>query len=104
MDKYNSWWLRRIIKKPWAVTIGQTTYYNCPKARVDADLIWKAHEDAHKMQWKRDGFWKFLFTYLKYQVMFGYSANPYELEAQCLAKAATASTNQPSVQEKRTAP
>ena len=68
MDKYNHW-IGKLFRKVfgykgghYAVTLGQTTYYSCDESRVS--LRWKAHEDVHKRQWKRDGKLKFALRYL----------------------------------------
>ncbi len=67
MDKYNHW-IGKLASRlfnhgsPYAITLGQTTYYSCDKSRVSPH--WKIHEDIHKRQWKRDGKFKFAIRYL----------------------------------------
>ena len=85
MDKYNHWlgkFLKKINKTDnYAITLGQTAYYSETKEYVDARPKWRAHEEVHKWQWKRDGYIKFACKYLWYQIKFGYDKNPYEVEA-----------------------
>ena len=83
MDKYNHW-LGRLFSlifyngKPYAVTLGQTTYYSCPSKQVG--IRWETHETTHRAQWKRDG-WKFLPRYLWQWMTKGYDKIDYEIEA-----------------------
>ena len=86
MDQYNS----RIAKiarwcgggtRGYAITLGQTTYYTESEAYVLADPAWMAHENWHKVQWARDGIFKFAILYLWYSITKGYQNNPYEVEA-----------------------
>jgi len=83
VDKYNSWIakLARPIgcKDEWAITLGQTTYYSCDESEVTPG--WRAHENQHKMQWRRDGKVKFLFRYLWQALAKGYLHIDYEIEA-----------------------
>jgi hypothetical protein len=72
---------------PWAITLGQTTYYSVRQSQVDA--AWRRHEDCHKRQWQRDGRLRFLIRYLWQLATKGYNAIDYEVEA----RAAAASTN-----------
>jgi len=83
MDKYNTW-LGKLLAKingavGYAITLGQTSYFSCSAADVDAR--WHKHEDCHKTQWAKDGIFKFAVVYLYYQVRYGYTNNPYEVEA-----------------------
>lgn len=84
MDKYNHW-LGRLFSlifyngKPYAVTLGQTTYYSGPS--TDVSPQWRRHEDEHKKQWARHGKVRFLIKYLWYLVTKSYIMNPYEIEA-----------------------
>lgn len=48
--------------KPYAITLGQTTYYSCYAYQVSDK--WRKHEDEHKKQWKEDGKIKFTSRYL----------------------------------------
>lgn len=82
MDKYNQKWVSKLFnKKQWAITIGQTTYYSESEEYVNNDPKWQRHEDKHKEQWRRNGYFKFALKYLWYQIKFGYQNNPYEVEA-----------------------
>ena len=82
-DKYGvKWvlWFRTIATPYWAVTLGQTTYYSVSQPNA-VNLAWRRHEEKHKEQWRRDGWFKFAIKYLYYQIKYGYKGNPYELEA-----------------------
>jgi len=85
MDIYNdnlAKLLARINGKPtWAITIGQTTSYSESNEYVDATPTWRAHEDCHKSQWKRDGWLKFVFRYFWQALTKGYENIDYEVEA-----------------------
>lgn len=39
------------------------------------------HEEEHLKQIEKDGSWKFVFKYLFYLLKYGYTNNPYEVEA-----------------------
>lgn len=81
-DKYDQDWALLFAPKEnirWAVTIGQTTYYSCEQEKVEPS--WRIHEECHKLQWRRDGAFKFIMKYLWYQLRYGYAKNPYEVEA-----------------------
>ena len=87
MDKYNSW-IGKLFgffngSKEYAVTFGQTTYYSCSKPIVDYCIgdWWRVHENQHKIQYKRDGWIKFLSSYIRQLIMKGYLAIDYEIEA-----------------------
>ena len=66
MNVYNSeYWLLRLLApkgQMWAITMGQTTYFNCYERYVTSQ--WHAHEDCHKAQFARDGKWQFIRRYL----------------------------------------
>lgn len=79
MNIYNSKIPLMFGKAPWAVTLGQTTFFTEPETKVTP--TWQKHEDCHKAQWKRDGYIKFACKYIWYQMKYGYSDNPYEAEA-----------------------
>ena len=66
-------------EKKWAVVLGQIAFYSIPENEVT--ITWRRHEECHKMQWKREGYIKFLITYIYFHFKFGYENNPYELEA-----------------------
>ena len=83
MDRYNSKLAIYLARKRgvpnWAITIGQTSYFSCSEAQVDP--AWHRHEDRHKAQWREQGFFKFLWLYLKYSRDVGYFNNPFEIDA-----------------------
>jgi hypothetical protein len=65
-----------------AVTIGRTIYLTgANKQEFLADPKWLAHELAHVAQFKKYGFIKFLFLYLKESMVRGYHNNKFEAEA-----------------------
>ena len=80
-----SHWLGRLFGtifnkgKPYAVTIGQTTYYSGPS--TDVSLRWKLHEDEHKKQWARHGKVRFLSRHIWQWITKGYDKIDYEVEA-----------------------
>ncbi len=84
MDKYNHW-LGRLFSlifyngKPYAVTLGQTTYYSGPS--TDVSPQWRRHEDEHKKQWARHGKVRFLSRYIWQWITKGYDKIDYEVEA-----------------------
>ena len=84
-DKYNHKWVRILCwfkYKTYAVTISKnTTLYSCSKERAHRYPRWIKHENRHKLQWKRDGIFKFTIKYLWYQIRYGYEHNPYEVDA-----------------------
>ena len=63
----------------YAVTLGQTTYYTCDPRIISKG--WRAHEDKHKEQWRRDGPFKFLRRYLWQWIWKSYWEIDYEAEA-----------------------
>ena len=89
MDKYNHW----VAKILWcingrhgtgyAITLGKTAYYSCAENLVTVQ--WRAHENAHKLQWARDGKVKFLRRYLWQFITKGYWNIDYEIEARARA-------------------
>lgn len=89
MDKYNHWlgkflaWINRA--EHYAITLGQTVYYSCSKETVDSNPWWRAHENQHKVQWRRDGYLRFATRYIWYNLTKGYATNPYEIEANQVA-------------------
>ena len=88
MDIYNSKIPLIFGPHPWAITIGQRTWYSVPESEVDES--WRKHEDCHKAQWKREGaarfaalyFWDYLRGRAKgLNHMDAYLAIRYEVEA-----------------------
>jgi len=49
------------------------------KGKLTEELL--AHELVHVDQWRRFGFFKFSYKYIKYLFQFGYWLNPLEIEA-----------------------
>jgi hypothetical protein len=85
MDKYNHW-LGKLFgffggNKEYAVTFGQTTYYSCDKSIVDSAPWWKVHEDTHKEQYTKDGWFVFLYRYIWQGLTKGYLCIDYEIES-----------------------
>ena len=83
MNKYNHW-LGKLFgffnaRKNYAVTFGQTAYFSCSQSQVSD--VWQKHEDVHKEQYKRDGWFKFLSRYIWQLITKGYTNIDYEIEA-----------------------
>jgi hypothetical protein len=87
MDIYNSK-LAKLFGKinkhlPYAVTTSATcTRYSCSKEIVDKDPHWRNHEDGHKFQYIRLGFFGFLVPYFWKLLTRGYKDNAFEVEAE----------------------
>ena len=88
-DKYNSniaafvGWLNK-SQHGYAVTISKScTLYSTPEAAVGA--AWRKHEDCHKAQIAKLGWWRFMYQYFKYNLTVGYTNNPFEIEARAAA-------------------
>lgn len=87
MDKY-SHWIGKLFAKinkcnGYAVTFGQTTYFS-----VSDDQVmqwWHVHENTHKLQYREDGWIKFLIRYIYQGITKGYLAIDYEIEARTAA-------------------
>ena len=85
MDYYNQKWVMKFARnnaKTWAITLGQNTFYPVPKEQVDN--AWRAHEDCHKEQWRKDKL--FPVKYLYELATKGYWNSPYEIEARAAAE------------------
>jgi len=85
MNQYDHWLGKlfgRLFGKgkgrPYAVTLGQTTYYSCSYERTS--LRWRYHEACHREQWAREGRLKFLICYIYEWIRHG-NLNKYEVEA-----------------------
>lgn len=63
----------------WAITLGQVTFYSCPKEQVTDP--WHKHEDYHKRQWKQYWYIGFAVLYLYELWQNGYWNNRFEVEA-----------------------
>ena len=84
-DKYNSL-IGKLFglvngKKRYAVTFGQTTYYSVSEEAVNQSATWRLHENWHKEQYAKEGFFTFLVKYIYYSIRYGYHNNPFEVEA-----------------------
>lgn len=66
-----------------AIVFGRTIYlYGASKQDLLANAHWLCHELMHVMQYKREGFIRFLIKYLWLSLRYGYKNNPLELEAE----------------------
>lgn len=84
MDVYNSKYARIVGllygKSLWAITTSKnTTRYSCSKDMVTPQ--WKAHEDVHKKQFEKFGYFGFVFRYTWEFIKHGYINNKFEIEA-----------------------
>ncbi len=84
--KENSWIARIAAYKlgvtNCAIVIGNNIHlYNATKEQLIRNTPWLRHEIAHVLQWKEHGFILFLFKYLLYSIRYGYTNNPFEIEA-----------------------
>jgi hypothetical protein len=83
-DKYNSY-IAKILGKingyeRFAITISSTcTLYSVSENEITER--WRKHEDRHKLQYKQNGWFKFVFLYLYYLIRDGYTNNPFEIDA-----------------------
>lgn len=86
MDIYHSQIAKAVVSfnrwRGWenaAITISQTALFSCGPEEVDDS--WHAHEDEHKKQWAKYGFFGFLARYLWWSIWHGYTNNPFEVDA-----------------------
>jgi Domain of unknown function (DUF4157) len=82
----NSWlaWIaaRKLGVPAVALTVGRTIHlYKTSRQAFLGDLRWVRHEMAHVEQFRRHGFWKFIYLYMAESVKKGYYLNKYEVEA-----------------------
>ncbi|HLO80387.1 MAG TPA: DUF4157 domain-containing protein [Chitinophagaceae bacterium] len=82
----NSWlaWLaaRKLGVPAVALTIGRTIHlHRTSKQDFLSDSRWVQHELAHVEQFRKYGFWRFIFLYLLESLKKGYFLNKYEIEA-----------------------
>lgn len=69
----------------YAVTISKSfTLYSTPEAAVGT--AWRKHEDCHKAQIAKIGWFKFMYQYFKFSLTVGYTNNPFEVEAREAAR------------------
>jgi hypothetical protein len=85
-DRFNSR-VARIFAKlngctNYAVTISETrTLYSCDEAYMKSVPGWENHENEHKKQYVRYGWFGFMARYLWWSLRYGYHNNPLEREA-----------------------
>lgn len=84
--KENSWIAKLAAKKLHsenaAIVIGKTVHLcNVSKELFLKDERWVKHEMCHINQFKKYGFFNFIFKYLLESVRHGYYNNKYEIEA-----------------------
>jgi hypothetical protein len=65
-----------------ALTIGSTIYlHNSRKQEFLNNNRWVRHEMAHVQQFRKYGFWTFIYLYLLESLKSGYYQNKFEIEA-----------------------
>lgn len=84
--KENSWIAKMAAKKlhseKVAIVVGNTVHlYNVSKEYFLKDERWVKHEMCHVNQFRKHGYFKFIFKYLWESVKHGYFNNKYEAEA-----------------------
>jgi len=84
--KENSWIAKLAAKKlkseNVAIVIGKTIHlYHVSKRDFLKDEKWIKHEMCHVSQFKKYGFFNFIFMYLVESMRSGYFNNKYEIEA-----------------------
>lgn len=82
----NSWLARLAAKKlgvpAVALTIGKTIHlHKTSKQHFLSNQRWVRHEMAHVVQFRKYGFWKFIYLYLAETLKKGYYHNKYEIQA-----------------------
>ena len=85
-DKYNSTIskiLAKILKyRLFAITTSKNcTRYSCSKEEVDEIIWWRKHENVHKQQFSKFGWFNFVFQYFLESIKYGYINNKFEVEA-----------------------
>ena len=86
MDKYENWLAKLFGKingaKRYAVTTSKNTArYSVSKADVLLNPEWIKHQNMHKAQYLRYGWFGFMWRYIYYNIRYGYFDNPLEIEA-----------------------
>lgn len=84
--KENSWIAKLAAKKLQsnnvAIVIGKTIHlYHVSKEDFLKDSRWVKHEKCHLRQFKKYGFFPFIFKYVYESIKHGYYNNKYEVEA-----------------------
>lgn len=82
----NSWLARLAAAKlgvhSCALTYGRCIYlHNASIQELKQDVAWYRHELAHIKQFQQNGILLFTLKYLWYSIRYGYSKNPFEIEA-----------------------
>ena len=73
---------RKLKANSVAMVIGNTIHlHNVTREIFLQDERWLKHEMAHVEQYKRYGLLRFLLLYTWYSIKFGYTNNPFEIEA-----------------------
>ncbi len=73
---------RKLRSARIAITLGRNIYlWNTARSEFLADPAWVRHELCHVEQFRRYGFFRFLWLYLRESLRHGYEENKYELEA-----------------------
>jgi hypothetical protein len=84
MDIYNSK-LAKFLgfftkQENYAITTSEScARYSCPKEAVS--IPWRKHEECHKRQYLRLGWFNFIEQYLWESIKHGYTNNKFEVEA-----------------------
>lgn len=78
----------KILKsKNAAIVIGSSIYlYRTSFHDFTENKQWLLHELKHVEQYEAEGKFLFLWNYIRYSMMYGYSSNPYEIEARASEK------------------
>ena len=89
MDIYESniaWMVGKINKElPYAITTSKDcARYSCSKELVTDK--WRKHEDTHKAQYAKLGWFGFVIAYLLESIKHGYYNNKFEIEAREASK------------------
>ena len=92
-DRYNckiAYWIGKLVGNKslgYAVTFGQTTFYSLPREQVVKDRLWMLHENRHKEQYiEQGGIFLYLVKYFAYCLRYGYTNNPFEVDARKCAQ------------------
>lgn len=65
-----------------AMVLGYTIHlHNTTKGSFLSNRQWLLHELAHVQQYRQHGILRFLLLYIWYSIRYGYSNNPFEVEA-----------------------
>ncbi len=89
--KENSLWARiaawKLRSDKVAIVFGSTIHlHNTSKEEFLSNKKWVSHERKHIEQYKRYGFFTFIYLYLLESIKNGYINNKYELEAREVEK------------------